>query len=105
MPTMKALREEIALAKANINAAREQIAYYKQMIVSAKTALATERRFNKVVQEDQKALRQAKKEAKKAERIAKMEAKLAAMKNPVGIKAVKANRKPSAVTVTEMVAA
>ena len=34
------------------------------------------------------------KAAKKAEKIAALEAKLAAMKNPVGIKAAKANRKP-----------
>ena len=37
--------------------------------------------------------------AKKAARIAKLEAKLASLKNPVGIKAVKANKKPSNVTV------
>jgi hypothetical protein len=39
--------------------------------------------------------------AKKAERIAKLEAKLAALRNPVGAKAVKANRKPGKVTVTK----
>ena len=38
-------------------------------------------------------------EAKKAERIAKLEAKLQAMKNPVGTKAIKANKKPGAVTI------
>jgi len=38
--------------------------------------------------------------AKKAERIAKLEAKLAALRNPAGAKAIKANRKPSACTVT-----
>lgn len=40
-------------------------------------------------------------EAKKAERIAKLEAKLQAMKNPVGTKAIKANKKPSAVIITK----
>jgi hypothetical protein len=39
--------------------------------------------------------------AKKADRIAKLEAKLAALRNPVGAKAVKANRKPGKVTVTK----
>jgi hypothetical protein len=37
--------------------------------------------------------------AKKAARIAKLEAKLASLKNPVGTKAIKANKKPSNVTV------
>ena len=42
---------------------------------------------------------------KKAERIAKLEAKLLALKaGPVGIKARKANKKPSKVTVTKIAA-
>jgi len=36
---------------------------------------------------------------KKAARIAALEAKLEALRNPVGAKAIKANRKPSKVTV------
>jgi hypothetical protein len=39
--------------------------------------------------------------AKKAERIAKLEAKLEALRNPVGAKAIKANRKAGKVTVTK----
>jgi hypothetical protein len=39
--------------------------------------------------------------AKKAERIAKLEAKIEALRNPVGAKAVKANRKPGKVTTTK----
>ena len=38
---------------------------------------------------------------KKAARIAKLEAKLEALRNPVGAKAIKANRKASKVTVTK----
>jgi hypothetical protein len=38
---------------------------------------------------------------KKAERIAKLEAKLEALRNPVGAKAIKANKKPSKATVTK----
>jgi len=38
---------------------------------------------------------------KKAERIAKLEAKLEALRNPVGVKAVKASRKPGKVTTTK----
>jgi hypothetical protein len=39
---------------------------------------------------------------KKAARIAKLEAKLEALRNPVGTKAVKANRKAGKVTVTKL---
>ena len=38
---------------------------------------------------------------KKADRIAKLEAKLEAMRNPVGAKAIKANKKPSKVVSTK----
>lgn len=38
---------------------------------------------------------------KRADRIAKLEAKLEALRNPVGAKAIKANRKPSACTTTK----
>jgi len=40
--------------------------------------------------------------AKKVARIEKLQAKLAALTNPVGTKAIKANRKPSKVTVTKL---
>jgi len=39
---------------------------------------------------------------KKADRIAKLEARLEALRNPVGAKAIKANKKPSKVTVTKI---
>ena len=38
---------------------------------------------------------------KKQDRIAKLEQKLAALRNPVGTKAIKANRKPSKTVVTK----
>jgi hypothetical protein len=38
---------------------------------------------------------------KKADRIAALEAKLEALRNPVGAKAIKANKKPSKATVTK----
>ena len=38
---------------------------------------------------------------KKADRIAALEAKLEALRNPVGTKAIKANKKPSKATVTK----
>ena len=40
---------------------------------------------------------------KKADRIAALEAKLEALRNPVGAKAIKANKKPSKATVTKLV--
>jgi hypothetical protein len=40
---------------------------------------------------------------KKADRIAKLEARLEALRNPVGAKAIKANKKPSKATVTKLV--
>jgi hypothetical protein len=40
--------------------------------------------------------------SKRAERIAKLEAKLDALRNPVGTKAIKANRKAGKVTVTKV---
>jgi len=39
--------------------------------------------------------------AKKAERIAKLEQKLELLRNPVGTKAIKANRKPSKTVTTK----
>jgi hypothetical protein len=38
---------------------------------------------------------------KKQDRIAKLEQKLAALRNPVGTKAIKANRKPSKTVTTK----
>lgn len=38
---------------------------------------------------------------KKADRIAALEAKLNALRNPVGTKAIKANKKPSKVVITK----
>jgi hypothetical protein len=64
-------------------------------VMAARVAKAKNKEIKKIAREN-KAFDRA---AKKAARIAKLEAKLAALKNPVGIKAVKANKKPSNVTV------
>ena len=64
-------------------------------VMAARVAKAKNKEIKKIAREN-KAYDRA---AKKAARIAKLEAKLAALKNPVGIKAVKANKKPSNVTV------
>jgi hypothetical protein len=64
-------------------------------LMAARVAKAKNKEIKKIAREN-KAFDRA---AKKAARIAKLEAKLASLKNPVGIKAVKANKKPSNVTV------
>jgi len=64
-------------------------------VMAARVAKSRAKEAKKIAREN-KAFDRA---AKKAARIAKLEAKLASLKNPVGIKAVKANKKPSNVTV------
>lgn len=79
--------------------------------VSEKRALIVELR--KSIQLDRSIARSAKVLARaekaqaaadrKAERIAKLQAKIDALINPVGAKAIKANKKPSACTVVSLV--
>ena len=84
-------REEIAAAKAELS---ELI----RMRKDARIQIAAERAAAKEL----KAIDRAE---KKAMRIAKLEAKLIALKSkPVGAKAIKANKKPSKVTVLKMAA-
>ena len=64
-------------------------------VMAARVAKAKNKEIKKIAREN-KAFDRA---AKKAARIAKLEAKLASLKNPVGTKAIKANKKPSNVTV------
>jgi hypothetical protein len=59
------------------------------------SAEVADRRASKMFAKDAKL---AEREAKKALRIAKLQAKLDALTNPVGAKAIKANRKPGKVT-------
>ena len=78
--------------------------------VSEKRSLITELRasiaFDKGVARSAKVLAKAEKAQvradKKLARIAALEAKLEALRNPVGAKAIKANRKAGAVTVTKL---
>jgi hypothetical protein len=64
-------------------------------VMAARVAKAKNKEIKKIAREN-KAFDRA---AKKAARIAKLEAKLASLKNPVGAKAIKANKKPSNVSV------
>lgn len=84
-------REEIAAAKA-------ELSKLIRMRKDARIQIAAERAAAKEL----KAIDRAE---KKAARIAKLEAKLLALKTkPVGTKAIKANKKPSKVTVLKMAA-
>jgi capsule polysaccharide export protein KpsE/RkpR len=84
-------REEIAAAKA-------ELSKLIRMRKDARIQIAAERAAAKEL----KAIDRAE---KKAMRIAKLEAKLIALKSkPVGAKAIKANKKPSKVTVLKMAA-
>jgi len=85
--TLNQKRETIAALRASI---KEEVATRKTLRVLAAEAKANERLAKSLARD-----------AKKAERIAKLEAKLSALKNPVGTKAVKANRKPGAVKITK----
>ena len=78
--TIKALRDSI----------KAEVASRKSLRILASEAKQQERAAKALARD-----------AKKAERIAKLEAKIAALKNPVGTKAVKANRKPGAVKITK----
>ena len=64
-------------------------------LMAARVAKARDKEIKKIAREN-KAFDRA---TKKAARIAKLEAKLVALKNPVGVAARKAAKKPSNVTV------
>ena len=84
-----------------LNQKRETI---KALRESIKAEVASRRIAKVALKADKIAAQEAKKAqrlAKQLQRIAKLEAKLAALKNPVGTKAVKANRKPGAVKITK----
>lgn len=105
MNTVNTLKQELALAKTRLAAAREAVTLEKRLVAEAAAALKMERTFVKTVNADAKAAKTATRLAKKAERIAVLEAKLNALKNPVGIKAKKAAKKPSPVRTYNRAAA
>ena len=96
-----------SLATIAIESKKEELANAKALVVTLRKELADIRTMRKNARAEMKAKKVAAKEvaavekaAKKAARIAKLEAKLLALKTgPVGIKALKANRKPSKVVV------
>lgn len=72
------------------------------LIKELRAAIANDKIVNKELKAIVKAQKAEAREAKKADRIAKLQAKLDALLNPVGAKAIKANKKPSKVTVTKL---
>lgn len=83
----------------------------REAVKALRAAIKEEAIIRKAVRADAKAAKIAARAekataraAKKAAKIAALEAKLASLKNPVGIKAVKAAKKPSKVTVLKMAA-
>jgi U3 small nucleolar RNA-associated protein 14 len=99
-----------SLATMAIDSKKEELAVAKAAVVTLRKELAELRATRKNFRAELKAKKAADKVAaaaaraeKKSARIAKLEAKLLALKTgPVGIKAIKANRKPSKVKITKV---
>ncbi len=89
-------KEDLAAAKAVVVAIRKEVADLRRARKDARINLRAE----KIAAKELKAIDRAE---KKAARIVKLEAKLLSLKTgPVGIKALKANRKASKVTITKV---
>ena len=73
----------------------------RALIVELRESIAFDKRAARIAKADAREAKQAVREAKKADRIAKLQAKLDALLNPVGAKAIKANKKAGKVTVTK----
>lgn len=70
---MKGLREDLRKIRAAMNQSRLNIKMHQEV-------LADERKFARIVKQDQRALRAKQRAEKRAAQIAKMEAKIAALK-------------------------
>jgi len=70
---MKGLREDLRKIRAAMNQSRLNIKMHQEVLVD-------ERKFARIVKQDQRALRAQKRAENRAARIAKMEARLAALK-------------------------
>ena len=89
-------KEELTEARAKVAAIKAEVTALRRM----RKDMRIQVRAEKAAAKELKAIDRAE---KKAARIVKLEAKLLALKTgPVGIKALKANRKPSKVTVTKV---
>ena len=89
-------KEDLADAKAKVVAIRKEVADLRRMRKDMRIEVAAKRAAAKELKAYDRA-------EKKAARIVKLEAKLLSLKTgPVGIKALKANRKASKVTITKV---
>ena len=70
---MKGLREDLRVIRAAMNQSRLNIKMHQEVLVD-------ERKFARIVKQDQRTLRLAKRNEKRLAKIAKMEARLAALK-------------------------
>jgi hypothetical protein len=77
----------------------------RALVKTLKEIIRQEAATNRTLRVEAKAAKREASAAKKATRIAKLQAKLEALKNPVGSKATKANKRPSKAVVTKGVAA
>ena len=74
----------------------------RALIAELRDSIAFDKRAARIAKADAKEAKLAVREAKKADRIAKLQAKLDALLNPVGAKAIKANKKPSKAVITKL---
>ena len=77
------------------------VAEKRALVKSLKDMIKEDIEASRTVKALAKAAKRVERESKRADRIAALEAKLAALRNPVGAKAVKANRKPGKVAITK----
>lgn len=77
------------------------VAQKRSLVKSIKEMIKEDIIANRTSKQLAQSAKRVEREARKAERIAKLEAKLNALRNPVGSKAVKANKKPGKVTTTK----
>ena len=71
----------------------------RALIAELRDSIAFDKRAARIMKADAKVAKQAERQEKRASKIAALEAKLEALRNPVGAKAIKANKKASKATV------
>lgn len=77
------------------------ISQKRELITELRAEIMADKAIAKAVKIEAKQAKAAARADKKAARIAALQVKIDALLNPVGAKAIKANRKPSKVTVTK----
>ena len=103
---IKMLRTNVKTDNTNFKIARKvTAAKIKAEKNAARVMKANQRRINKALKTDERLQKAATLAAKKAARIDAIQAKLDALKNPIGIHAKKAAKKPSKVTIVNPAAA